>query len=84
MRGMDLIKELMICRKAGTTVMIRRIRTIRNNRATKTLSAPPMGIKLIDTMRKSNMFQPSLKKFTRERSAKIRIKISMVKNMVME
>ena len=80
---MVLTKESIICRNAGTTVMIRSTRIILSNLATKTLSTLLMGTKEIVTIRKSNIFQPSLKNLTKDLSEIIRIIISITKNKVM-
>ena len=80
--GTVLIKASIICLKAGTTVTILKILMILKRRATKTLSAPPTGIKLMVTMMKSNTFHPSLKNLISDLSAIIRMTISIVKNIV--
>ena len=56
---MVLIRASMMCLKAGTTVTILKILIILNRRATKTLSAPPTGIKLMVTMMKSKPLHSS-------------------------
>ena len=53
--------------------MIRSTRIILSNLATKTLSTLLMGTKEIVTIRKSKIFQPSLKNLTKDLSEIIRI-----------
>ena len=63
--------------------MIRKTRIILSSLATKTLSILLIGTKEMVTIKKSKMFQPSLKNLINERSDIIRIMISIKKNKVM-
>ena len=64
--GMVLTRESIICRKAGTTVIILKTLIILSNLATKTLSTLLIGTNEIVTIKKSKIFQPSLKNFFNE------------------
>ena len=80
--GIDNIRESIMWRNAGTTVIILKTLIILSNLATKILSTLLIGIKEMVTIKKSKIFHPSLKNFTNERSEIILIIISIRKNIV--
>ena len=62
---------------------MRRTLMILNNLATNTLSTLLIGTSEMVTIKKSKIFQPSLKNLINERSETMRMIISITKNTVM-